>query len=145
VNCGFWHGNPVCAVALTYWLGTVTFVQLSTLCRSLGSHLFEAEGYAVEIHGDGQSALESIHAFPPAIIVLDLRLPKLSGRDVCKKVKAESPTLPIVVLSAASDISDKILQLELGADDYVTKPFSQQCVQPLWAQHQEPEDQRKTR
>ena len=78
----------------------------------------------MEIHGNGQSALESFHAFPPAIIVPDLRLPKLSGRDLCKEVKAESPALPIVVLSAASDVSDKVLLLELGADDYVTKPFS---------------------
>src|SRR5580658_4933238 len=105
-------------------LGKVLVVEDDPSVQRALKHLFEAEGYAVEIHGDGQSALESIHAFPPAIIVLDLRLPKLSGRDVCKKVKAESPTLPIVVLSAASDISDKILQLELGADDYVTKPFS---------------------
>ena len=105
-------------------LGKVLVVEDDPSVQRALKHLFEAEGYAVEIHGDGQSALESIHAFPPAIIVLDLRLPKLSGRDVCKKVKAESPTLPIVVLSAASDISDKLLQLELGADDYVTKPFS---------------------
>jgi DNA-binding response OmpR family regulator len=56
--------------------------------------------------------------------VLDLRLPKVSGRDVCKEIKALAPTLPIVVLSAASDVSDKVLLLELGADDYVTKPFS---------------------
>jgi two-component system alkaline phosphatase synthesis response regulator PhoP len=87
-------------------------------------HLFEIEGYAVEIHGNGQSALESFQAFPPAIIVLDLRLPRLSGRDLCKEVKAQSPMLPIVVLSAASDVSDKVLLLELGADDYLTKPFS---------------------
>jgi two-component system, OmpR family, alkaline phosphatase synthesis response regulator PhoP len=105
-------------------LGKVLVVEDDPSVQRALKHLFAAEGYAVEIHGDGQSALESIHAFSPAIIVLDLRLPKLSGRDVCKKVKAESPTLPIVVLSAASDISDKILQLELGADDYVTKPFS---------------------
>src|ERR1700693_1740040 len=85
---------------------------------------FEAEGYAVEVHGNGQSALESFHASPPAVIVLDLRLPRLSGRDLCKEVKAKSPMLPIVVLSAASDVSDKVLLLELGADDYVTKPFS---------------------
>ena len=87
-------------------------------------HLFETEGYSVEIQGNGQSALESFHALPPAVIVLDLRLPKLSGRELCKEVKAHSPTLPIVVLSATSDVSDKVLLLELGADDYVTKPFS---------------------
>jgi DNA-binding response OmpR family regulator len=57
-------------------------------------------------------------------VVLDLRLPELSGPDVCKEIKAFAPTLPIVVLSAASDVSDIVLLLELGADDYVTKPFS---------------------
>jgi DNA-binding response OmpR family regulator len=86
--------------------------------------LFETEGYAVEAQADGKSALESFQASAPAAIVLDLRLPKVSGRDVCKEIKAVSPTVPIVVLSAASDVSDKVLLLELGADDYVTKPFS---------------------
>jgi len=86
--------------------------------------LFETEGYTVEIQSDGQSAIESFQAAAPAAVVLDLRLPKMSGRDVCKEIKALVPTLPIVVLSAASDVSDKVLLLELGADDYVTKPFS---------------------
>jgi DNA-binding response OmpR family regulator len=86
--------------------------------------LFEAEGFTVEIQSDGRSALESFRSAPPCAMVLDLRLPKLSGRDLCKEIKAQTPTLPIVVLSAASDVSDKVLLLELGADDYVTKPFS---------------------
>jgi len=107
-------------------LGRVLVVEDDTSVQKVLKHLFEAEQYTVEVHGDGQSALESFHAFPPAIIVLDLRLPKLSGRDLCKEVKAESPTLPIVVLSAASNVSEKVLLLELGADDYVTKPFSPQ-------------------
>jgi DNA-binding response OmpR family regulator len=107
-------------------LGRVLVVEDDPSVQKVLKHLFEVEGYAVEIHGNGQSALESFHAFPPSIIVLDLRLPKLSGRDLCKEVKAEAPTLPIVVLSAASDVSNKVLLLELGADDYVTKPFSPQ-------------------
>jgi DNA-binding response OmpR family regulator len=86
--------------------------------------LFETEGYAVETQSDGRSALDSFQSAAPAAVVLDLRLPKVSGRDVCKEIKALAPTLPIVVLSAASDVSDKVLLLELGADDYVTKPFS---------------------
>src|SRR3984885_12000490 len=86
--------------------------------------LFETEGYTVEVQANGQSALESFQAAPPAVIILDLRLPKLSGSDLCKQVKTQAPTLPIVVLSATSDVSDKVLLLELGADDYVTKPFS---------------------
>jgi DNA-binding response OmpR family regulator len=86
--------------------------------------LFEAEGFAVEISGDGKSALEAFRAAAPAAIVLDLRLPAMSGRDVCREIKQQVPSLPIIVLSAASDVSDKVLLLELGADDYVTKPFS---------------------
>jgi DNA-binding response OmpR family regulator len=86
--------------------------------------LFETEGYAVETQSDGKAALESFQSSAPAAIVLDMRLPSLSGRDVCKEIKAVAPALPIVVLSAASDVSDKVLLLELGADDYVTKPFS---------------------
>lgn len=86
--------------------------------------LFEAEGFGVEISGDGRSAIEAFKASAPTAIVLDMRLPLLSGRDVCREIKQQSPTLPIIVLSAASDVSDKVSLLELGADDYVTKPFS---------------------
>jgi DNA-binding response OmpR family regulator len=86
--------------------------------------LFEAEGFSVEISADGKSALEAFRTAPPAAIVLDLRLPAMSGRDVCREIKQQTPSLPIIVLSAASDVSDKVLLLELGADDYVTKPFS---------------------
>ncbi len=86
--------------------------------------LFEAEGFVVQITSDGRSALDAFRAATPAAVVLDLRLPALSGRDVCQEIKQHAPTLPIIVLSAASDVSDKVLLLELGADDYVTKPFS---------------------
>jgi DNA-binding response OmpR family regulator len=86
--------------------------------------LFEAEGFAVEVSADGKSAVEAFRSAAPAAIVLDLRLPAMSGRDVCREIKQQSPSLPIIVLSAASDVSDKVLLLELGADDYVTKPFS---------------------
>src|SRR6478736_5223634 len=86
--------------------------------------LFEAEGFAVEISSDGKSALEAYRAATPSAVVLDLRLPAVSGRDVCREIKQEAPALPVIILSAASDVSDKVLLLELGADDYVTKPFS---------------------
>jgi DNA-binding response OmpR family regulator len=75
--------------------------------------LFEAEGFAVEIRADGKSALDAFRSAAPAAIVLDLRLPAISGRDVCREIKSQSPAIPIIVLSAASDVSD-----------YVTKPFS---------------------
>jgi two-component system, OmpR family, alkaline phosphatase synthesis response regulator PhoP len=86
--------------------------------------LFETEGFQTEIAGDGQAAVESFRKAPPSVVVLDLRLPLMSGRDVCREIKQQAPALPIIVLSAASDVSDKVLLLELGADDYVTKPFS---------------------
>jgi DNA-binding response OmpR family regulator len=86
--------------------------------------LFEAEKFAVEISADGRSALEAFRRIAPAVVVLDLRLPVMSGRDVCREIKKQAPTVPIIVLSAASDVSDKVLLLEMGADDYVTKPFS---------------------
>jgi len=86
--------------------------------------LFESEKFSVEICSDGKSAVEAFRRAAPAAIILDLRLPAMSGRDVCREIKQEAPTLPIIVLSAASDVSDKVLLLEIGADDYVTKPFS---------------------
>jgi DNA-binding response OmpR family regulator len=86
--------------------------------------LFEAEGYAVQIAPDGNTAVDSFKTAVPSAVVLDLRLPGLSGREVCREFKQNSPAVPIIVLSATSDVSDKVLLLELGADDYVTKPFS---------------------
>jgi DNA-binding response OmpR family regulator len=104
--------------------GRILVVEDDPAVQKALKRLFETEGFTVELRSDGESALESVQSSAPSAIVLDLRLPKLSGRDLCKEVKAQSPTLPIVVLSAASDVSDKVLLLELGADDYVTKPFS---------------------
>src|SRR5262249_13583109 len=86
--------------------------------------LFEAEGYAVQTVADGNTAVELFRASSPSAVVLDLRLPGIPGREVCNELKKHSPSVPIIVLSAASDVSDKVLLLELGADDYVTKPFS---------------------
>jgi len=113
--------NPV---ASTKPASRILVVEDDPAVQKALRRLFETEGYAVETQSDGRSALDSFQSSAPAAIVLDLRLPKVSGRDVCKEIKAISPTLPIVVLSAASDVSDKVLLLELGADDYVTKPFS---------------------
>ncbi len=105
-------------------MGRILVVEDDPSVQKALKRLFETEGYAVEVQNNGKSALESFQAAPPAVIILDLRLPELSGSDLCKEVKNQAPTLPIVVLSATSDVSDKVLLLELGADDYVTKPFS---------------------
>jgi len=113
--------NPVPAVRPA---GRILVVEDDPAVQKALRRLFETEGYAVETQSDGKSALDSFQAAAPAAVVLDLRLPKVSGRDVCKEIKTIAPSVPIVVLSAASDVSDKVLLLELGADDYVTKPFS---------------------
>ena len=86
--------------------------------------LFEAEGYLVEVKPDGTSLLEVFQSFLPSIVLLDLRLPGIPGNDLCRELKKQAPHLPVVVLSAKTNEADKVLLLELGADDYVTKPFS---------------------
>ena len=94
-----------------------------TLYKPL-EHAFEAEGYSPEFVGDGAAGLEAFRAVAPVLVILDLKLPKVHGREVCRTIKKESPNVPIIVLSASIDEVDKVLLLELGADDYVTKPFS---------------------
>ncbi|HXB21230.1 MAG TPA: response regulator transcription factor [Candidatus Solibacter sp.] len=86
--------------------------------------LFVSNGYNVEVAQTGIAGLESFRSAPPSAVVLDLRLPGMSGQEVCREIKSKAPTLPVIVLSANADVVDKVLLLELGADDYVTKPFS---------------------
>lgn len=89
--------------------------------RSVGS-LLRARGYEVEVAGTGGQALTAVAERPPALIVLDLGLPDLEGTEVCRRVRATSD-VPIIVLSARGAEGDKVNALDLGADDYVTKPF----------------------
>jgi len=81
------------------------------------------EGFDVEVASDGEKALERFRAGAPDLVVLDLMLPRLSGLDVCRIVRGES-SVPIVIVTAKDAEADKVAGLELGADDYVTKPFS---------------------
>jgi DNA-binding response OmpR family regulator len=85
---------------------------------------FTVEGYEVHVEGTGPSGLAACKKMRPAAVVLDLMLPGLSGRSVCKEIKAWSPDVPVIVLSAVTEVADKVLLLETGADDYMTKPFS---------------------
>jgi DNA-binding response OmpR family regulator len=85
--------------------------------------LFRQEGYAVVRSLDGKTALTLFRNSRPALVILDLNLPRVRGRDVCRQIKKEVPSLPVLVLSAIADETEKVLMLELGADDYVTKPF----------------------
>jgi two-component system alkaline phosphatase synthesis response regulator PhoP len=83
----------------------------------------EREGFRTVAVGDGQSALDSVAENIPALMVLDLMLPQVEGYEVCRRVRATSD-LPIIMLTARDDDIDKIIGLELGADDYMTKPFN---------------------
>jgi DNA-binding response OmpR family regulator len=83
----------------------------------------EKEGYRVESASNGATALEHIQTREPALIVLDLMLPELDGFEVCRRTRARSD-VPIIMLTARDEDVDKIVGLELGADDYLTKPFN---------------------
>jgi two-component system alkaline phosphatase synthesis response regulator PhoP len=85
---------------------------------------FEYEGYEVLTAGDGVEGLERALNGSPDLVVLDVMMPRMSGLDVCKQLKAKRPSIPIIMLTARGQEVDKVVGLELGADDYVTKPFS---------------------
>ncbi len=85
---------------------------------------FEFEGYEVMTASDGTAGLERARSQKPDLIILDIMLPKLSGLEVCKTLRGEGMTSPIIMLTARGQEIDKVVGLELGADDYVTKPFS---------------------
>ena len=85
---------------------------------------FAYEGYDVTVVRDGEAGLEAARESAPDVVVLDVMLPKLSGLDVCKRLRAEGSSVPIILLTARGQEIDKVLGLKLGADDYVTKPFS---------------------
>ena len=83
----------------------------------------EAEGYEVVVVTDGTSAVESVHKEDPDLMILDLMLPGKSGYDICKEVRESKYTFPIIMLTARDQEIDKVAGLNIGADDYITKPF----------------------
>jgi len=85
---------------------------------------FEFEGYQVLSAMDGVSGLERALDDTPDLVILDVMMPRMSGLDVCKQLKSKRPAIPIIMLTARGQEVDKVVGLELGADDYVTKPFS---------------------
>jgi DNA-binding response OmpR family regulator len=105
-------------------MSTILIVEDDARMQKVLRRLFTAESFAVESVNDGLTAMERFHALSPSAVVLDLMLPGLSGREVCKRIKRASPRSPVVILSAITEVADKVLLLEIGADDYVTKPFS---------------------
>ncbi len=85
---------------------------------------FEFEGYEVITATDGVAGLQRAISDAPDLVLLDVMMPRMSGLDVCKQLKAKRPSVPIIMLTARGQELDKVVGLELGADDYVTKPFS---------------------
>jgi two-component system, OmpR family, alkaline phosphatase synthesis response regulator PhoP len=94
-----------------------SIVQLSKL-------YLERDGYRVIEAGDGKTALEMIWRERPALVLLDIMLPEVDGLEVCRTLRAEKNQVPVIMVSARDEDLDKILGLELGADDYLTKPFN---------------------
>ena len=105
-------------------LGTILIIEDDPRMQKVLRRIFIEEHYAVVVAGDGQTGLELFRTEHPLAVVLDLILPKISGRELCQTFKSLTSDTPIIVLSAISEVVDKVLLLELGADDYVTKPFS---------------------
>jgi DNA-binding response OmpR family regulator len=85
---------------------------------------FDYEGYSVTVARDGEAGLTLAKTTSPDLIILDVMLPRKSGLDVCKQLRGEGNDVPIIMLTARGQEIDKVLGLKLGADDYVTKPFS---------------------
>jgi DNA-binding response OmpR family regulator len=105
-------------------LGTILVVEDDPRMQRVLQRMFLAENYDVVTAGDGQTGLDLFRSRRPVAVVLDLILPQISGRELCQKFKAIASDTPVIVVSAIAEVVDKVLLLELGADDYVTKPFS---------------------
>lgn len=105
-------------------MDTVLIVEDSRPMQRTLQRLFETDSLQVQVASDGPSGIQLFREGLPSVVVLDLKLPGISGKELCREFKAHAPSVPIVILSANSDVDDKVLLLELGADDYVTKPFS---------------------
>jgi len=93
-----------------------------SLCQGL-IDLLEGEGYLVTAVGDGRQALEVFQKERPDLVLLDVMMPEMSGYDVCREIRRRDSDTPIIMLTAKGEEIDKVVGLELGADDYVTKPF----------------------
>ncbi|MDI6878170.1 MAG: response regulator transcription factor [Desulfitobacteriaceae bacterium] len=107
-------------------MSTILLLEDDTIIQELVKFNLEREGFEVLIADDGRIGLEMVKKRKPDLILLDLMLPEIDGYQVCRILRADEVTvdLPIIILSARGEEVDKVIGLELGADDYVTKPFS---------------------
>ena len=104
--------------------GLILLVDDEPSILQLARIYLEREGYEVREAANGRAAMDAIQRLTPAVVVLDVMLPEIDGFEVCRRLRAERVTIPIIMLTARDEDIDKILGLELGADDYMTKPFN---------------------
>jgi DNA-binding response OmpR family regulator len=102
---------------------TIAVIDDDESLRDTIAVLLENEGFKTVMAGDGRTGYEMVLRVKPDLVIVDLRLPEMNGVEVCKQLRASSDTTPIIVLSAIGEEVDKVLLLEIGADDYVVKPF----------------------
>lgn len=103
---------------------TILVVEDEPALQETLAYNLEKQGYRVQTAGDGRLALETARRLKPDLIVLDIMLPAMDGIEVCKTLRRESFSSPILMLTARDDEIDRVVGLEIGADDYLTKPFS---------------------
>lgn len=106
----------------------ILVVEDDPLTREGLSELLMREGYEVELAGDGTEGLEKYRALKPNLVCLDVMMPNLSGYDLCREIRKTNPRVPIVFITAKAEEIDTVVGLELGADDYIAKPFGRQEV-----------------
>jgi DNA-binding response OmpR family regulator len=102
----------------------ILVIEDDSALRKILQRLFSSEGFEVEVVPDSVAGLEGLRQRPFSAVILDLQHPGSSGCDLCRKIADLASGLPLVILSASPDVADKVLLLEMGADDYVTIPFS---------------------
>ena len=102
---------------------TILVIDDDDALRDTISVMLEQEGFRAILAGDGRSGFEKAVSLKPDLALVDLRLPGMSGIEICKQLRSAKVAVPIIVLSAIGDEVDKVLLLEIGADDYVVKPF----------------------
>jgi len=105
-------------------LERILIIEDDRATRKALRQIFETEGFAFTAAENGEEGLAAFRRSPPDFVVLDLRMPLLNGQEVCKLIRRESAEVPILILTGSADEIDRVLLLELGADDYVIKPFS---------------------
>lgn len=105
-------------------IGSILVIDDDPQMQKILERIFTRENYSVEVAGDGNRGFQLFLSNRPTAVLLDLVLPQVSGRVLCRAMRSMSPETPIIVLSAIDEVSEKVTLLELGADDFVTKPFS---------------------